>query len=113
MTSKHWLQLYYEFNISVSVADRLPQPSGERDVDPRLLEALKGPHAPNVAERGPESAERYLENCHDLNEWEIYGLLTFCAESPIVTRLTHSRLFVAIAKYFARIPPNPNLRSML
>jgi hypothetical protein len=101
-TSKQWQDLYVEFDLAVKIEDKLDNPSAEEPVRDSLIVALKAPYSKNPAERSSEPVERFLETCPNLNMTEIYGLLIACAESPIVTKTIHAKLFVSIAKYFAR-----------
>ena len=101
-TSLTWQKLYKEFGLILSVEDSLDAPCGPANVDQGLFDALKGPHTRNCAERTAETVERYLESCKKLNMHELNGLLVSCGESPVVTKLMHSRLYVAIGKYFSR-----------
>jgi hypothetical protein len=101
-TSKQWQDLYVEFELAVKIEDKLENPSVEEPVRDSLLVALQAPYAKNPAERSAEPVERFLETCPNLNMTEIYGLFIACAESPIVNKTVHAKLFVAIAKYFAR-----------
>jgi hypothetical protein len=101
-TSKQWQDLYVEFELALKIEDKLDNPSLEEPVRDSLLVALQAPYAKNPAERSAEPVERFLETCPNLNMTEIYGLFIACAESPIVNKNVHAKLFVAIAKYFAR-----------
>jgi len=101
-TSKQWQDLYVEFDLAVKIEDKLDNPSVEEPVRDSLIVALKAPYSKNPAERSAEPVERFLETCPNLNMTEIYGLFIACAESPIVNKTVHAKLFVAIAKYFAR-----------
>jgi hypothetical protein len=102
-TSANWVALYSEFGLQVSLEDKLEDPPlTDGCPSEALTYALSVAHSPNPADRSSEKVERFLENCEALNQTEVYGMLIACSESPVISKALHAKLFVAIAKFFAR-----------
>ena len=102
-TSGHWQKLYIEFGLQASLEECLEAPpSTDACPSEALTFALGVAHSPNPADRSADKVERFLENCEELNQTEVYGMLIACMESPVISKSLHAKLFVAIAKIFAR-----------
>ena len=102
LSTKHWATIFGEYNLHESVAECLPDPPTDLNVDREMAVALAMANSGNPAGSPSAQLERYLERCHVLNQSELYGLFGAIMESPTLQRPIAVRCQVAALKYLAR-----------
>lgn len=102
LSTKFWVQVFDEFSLAESLADRLAAPPEGEKVDENLLEALSVLHHENPACRRTTPLERFLDYCPELNRTSLFGLLKSVMESPTLPRGSAMKCQVAVLKYMVR-----------
>ena len=106
LKQEFWTQFFLKFPFEDGLACVVPEPLGNAEIRPEVLEAIAPLHCGNPASRTAINLVTYLESAVDLNERELYGIAMAAQQSCTVTKDMHRRSMSAFLRYTQRTCAN-------
>ena len=99
LKTEFWTQFFLKFPFEDGLACVVPEPLGNAEIRPEVLEAIAPLHCVSPASRTAINLITYLESAEDLNERELYGIAMAAQQSCTVTKDMHRKSMTAFLRY--------------
>jgi hypothetical protein len=97
-----WVLFFAKFPVHRGLVALMPAPPANQEVRAEVLEALAPLHEKNPVLRQADHLAQFLSLANDLNETEIFGIVSASQQSLTVTESMYVKAMLALMRYAQR-----------